>query len=365
MGRLFTSQTPSSVNNSDGTPGITSAFTFSVADDGVVNGVYVFTTTTVGGTYTAGLWQVTSSDPGTGTSLASKVYSGSTPASGAWLYIAFDTPVAVTAGVAYRAGVHNSEGRYVATLSFFGSPLTNDGITAPAHNGTVGGFTVSQGVFRIDATPGYPNSPGGGETNYFADVDYNIVDDTAYPDGLAVPVTLGAPSVNSALTVSPDGLAIPLALGAPTVAQPATSPDGLAVATTLGAPAVTLAGSTPDGLSVALTLGEPAVTTAYTVAPDGLSIPLTLGDPAIVRTSAPDGLAVGLSLGAPTVGQAAGSAGFSDFGGIIQGAIEDARINAEERRNPVACPYDGWPLQQNSRGEKHCLFGGHVVTGGW
>lgn len=363
MGRLFTSQTPSSVNNSDGTPGIVSAFTFSVADDGVVNGVYIFTTTTVGGTYTALLYQVTSSDPGTGTLLDSKVYSGSTPTGGAWLYIAFDDPVPVTAGVAYRAGVHNSEGRYVATLNFFNTPLTNDGITAPEHNGTVGGFTVSQGVFRIDASPGYPNSPGGGETNYFADVDYNIVDNTVTPDGLAVPVALGAPSVNSALTVSPDGLAVPATLGAPTAGQPSAAPDSLAVTTALGQPAVTPAASAPDGLAAPVALGEPAVTTAYTVAPDGLAVPLTLGAPAIVRTAAPDGLAVSVSLGAPTVGQATGSAGWSDFGGIIQGAIEDARINAEERRNPVACPYDGWPLQQNSRGEKHCLFGGHIVTG--
>lgn len=187
--------------------------------------------------------------------------------------------------------------------------------------------------------------------------------DTVAPDGLAVPVALGEPSVNSALTVSPDGLAVPATLGAPTAGQPSAAPDGLAVTTALDQPAVTPAASAPDGLAVTVALGEPAVTTAYSVAPDGLAVPLTLGAPAIVRTAAPDGLAVSVSLGAPTVGQATGSAGWSDFGGIIQGAIEDARINAEERRNPVACPYDGWPLQQNSRGEKHCLFGGHIVTG--
>jgi len=365
MANLFTSQTPSSTNNSDGTPGITSGMTVTFAEDGVVNGVRIFTTTTVGGTYTGALWQVTSSDPGTGSLLASKTYSGGTPAGGAWLDIVFDTPVVVTAGTTYRVGVFNNQGRYVATLSFFGSPLTNNGITAPAHNGTAGGFTVSQGVFRIDSAIGYPNSPGGGGTNYFVDVDYVIDDDTVAPDGLAVPVGLGAPSVNAALTVAPNGLGVPVVLGAPAAGVAgATTPNGLGIVVGLGAPSTTLAAAAPDGLSVPVSLGAPSVVTAYTVAPNGLGVAVGLGAPAIIRSAAPDGLAVPVSLGAPVVGQASGGGGWHDFGGIIDGALADAAVNAERRRNPIECPEHGWPLEITPRG-RHCQFGGHVVIGGW
>jgi hypothetical protein len=74
-------------------------------------------------------------------------------------------------------------------------------------------------------------------------------------------------------------------------------------------------------------------------------------------------LAVPVELGSPTVGQAAGAGGWHDFGGIIQGAIEDARINAERRLNPIECPVHGWPLKRTVHG-LHCQFGGHVVAGG-
>jgi hypothetical protein len=262
VANLFTSQTPSSADNSDGTPGITSAVTVVFAEDGFVNGVRVFTTTTVGGTYTGGFWQVTASDPGTGTSLASKVYSGSTPAGGTWLDIAFDDPVPVTAGVAYRAGVHNSEGRYVATLGFFGSPLTNGDITAPAHNGTAGAFTVSQGVFRIDASPGYPNSPGGGGTNYFADVDYTASVGITGEGTLTLPA-LTATGAGEASTTGTAALTLPAltaagagtasATGIGTTTLPALTASGTGTASATGTGALTLPAVTMSGFG-----GEPA-----------------------------------------------------------------------------------------------------------
>lgn len=327
MANLFTSQTPSSTNNSDGTPGITSAVTVVFATGGSVAGVRIFTTTTVGGTYTGAIWQVTSSDPGTGTLLASKVYSGSTPASGAWLDITFDTPVAVTAGVAYRAGVHNSEGRYVATLSFFGSALTNGDITAPAHNGTAGGFTVSQGTFRIDAAIGYPNSPGGGGTNYFADVAFTSGSTSLAPSGIAVPVSLGAPVAAFAATAAqPTGIEVPVALGAPAATFAATTAQ-------------------PTGVDVPIALGAPSV--HHYVRPDGIEIPITLGAATI---DAPPGPEPEVSTGS-----------WAGLLAVVQSARVDAEFNRERLRHPVECPYDGWPLTPTERG-LHCEFGGHVIT---
>lgn len=256
------------------------------------------------------------------------------------------TPLVLTAGT-YRATVNTT--RYVFKSGFF----TSGSITR-------GSITAVQGRF---GSPG--SAPSSTSTaTYFPDIDFTATGSPAEPAGLAVPVGIGAPSVNAGLSVAPSGLAVAVGQGEPTVGQPSAVPDSLAVATGLGAPSITLAGSAPDGLSVAVGLGEPSVVTAYTVAPDSLSVPVGLGAPAIVLTSAPAGLAVPVGLGSPTVGQATGSGGWHDFGGIIQGAINDARINDERRRNPVECPVHGWPLKRTPRG-LHCQFGGHVVAGGW
>jgi hypothetical protein len=262
VANLFTSQTPAAANESDAAPGITSGVTVVFAEDGFVTGVRVFTTTTVGGTYTGALWQITASDPGTGSLLASKVYSGSTPAGGAWLDIVFDDPVPVTAGVAYRAGVHNDQGRYVATLSFFGSPLTNGDITAPEHNGTAGAYTVSQGVFRIDSVIGYPNSPGGGATNYFADVEYAASVGTTGEGSLTLPALtasgagIASASGTAALTlpaVTAAGTGTASATGTGTAALPALTASGTGTASATGSGALTLPAVTVTGFG-----GEPA-----------------------------------------------------------------------------------------------------------
>ncbi|WP_307833861.1 DUF4082 domain-containing protein [Actinoplanes italicus] len=166
---LFRNQTPAVINASDGTPGITVATTMRFAADGQVTAIRWFATTTVSGVYTVALWSVDTSDPGTGTLLASATM-GSAPNPGTWNTVPIG-PVSVTAGTAYRASVFSGDGRYVATTSFFGSDLVNGNITADADGDTVAGKTISQGTFRINASAGYPNSPGS-QTNYFVDVDY-------------------------------------------------------------------------------------------------------------------------------------------------------------------------------------------------
>jgi hypothetical protein len=178
MARLFTSQTPASPDNSDGTPGIVRGMTVRFAVNGTVNGVWFYATTTTGGTEVGYLWTVNASDPGTGTLLTSQSYGGSVTG-GAWNYIAFGSPQAVTAGTPYRIGAFNPQGRYVYTGADFAADKVNGDITADADGDTVGGFTIKQGTYRISSTPDYPNSDNGNKTNYFVDVDFTPAGGTA------------------------------------------------------------------------------------------------------------------------------------------------------------------------------------------
>lgn len=179
MPSLFTSQTPTSGNNAE-PGGITTATSFVFAEPGLITGVRFYATTTVGGTYTALLWRVTAADepaPGAGTLLASEVAAGPiTP--GAWNVITFGTPVPVLADVAlYRAGVHNSEGRYVSTPNFPGfttgsGGLVNGDITGPDDGSNpVGLGSVAQGSFTTAAPPTLPYTSFQ-DSAYFVDVVY-------------------------------------------------------------------------------------------------------------------------------------------------------------------------------------------------
>jgi hypothetical protein len=88
---------------------------------------------------------------------------------------------------------------------------------------------------------------------------------TIIPDGLTVPITLGAPTVSEPLTIVPTGISLTTTLGAPTLTEPFTViPNGVALTATLGPPTL-LDGSmtiTPDGISVPITFGAPAVSGA-------------------------------------------------------------------------------------------------------
>ncbi|GAA2681735.1 DUF4082 domain-containing protein [Actinoplanes palleronii] len=220
MANLFTSQTPASADNSDGAPGITTATTVVFAADGTVTGIRFYATATVSGTYVGALWTVDSSDPGGGTLKASKTL-GVTPTGGAWNTITFDTPVAVTAGVAYRAGLFSGAGRYVATSGFFASGLTNGSITAPVNGATVGSVVISQGTFRIDSALDYPNATFG-SASYFVDVEYStggpatVTADAA----LAVTATVSAGAARTALPAAALSATATLAAGASRTALP-------------------------------------------------------------------------------------------------------------------------------------------------
>lgn len=166
MTRLFTSETPSSGENSDGAPGITLGTAERFAVDGDVTGIWFYATVTVSGTYTVSLWDVTAADPNGsgGTLLASKTMAGA-PTSAAWNYVAFDSPVTINTAKLYKASIFSGAGRYVLTPSY-AFPATSGDITAPV-NGTdpIGLGNLNQGSFTINSSNSYPT--GGGGSCYF------------------------------------------------------------------------------------------------------------------------------------------------------------------------------------------------------
>jgi hypothetical protein len=253
MASIFTGQVPDSPNNADGAPGIITATTFVPAQDGVVSAIRFYSTTTVGGTYTGSLHEITVEDdpgPGAGTLLDSGVLAGP-PASGSWVEIPLDAPVLVTAGVHYRAALHNSQGRYVASSGFFlaGNEVVNGDLTAPADGSPLLGGALRQGEFAYTGTATqYPNQSSSGSC-YFIDVVYTTGSDPA--EG-TVAGTLG--------------LAVAVAGAAPAAGSVAGS-IGLATAA---------AGSAPASGTVAATLGLASAATGATTALGAVAASLAL-----------------------------------------------------------------------------------------
>jgi hypothetical protein len=183
---LFTAQVPEVPNASDAAPGITRGISLQFSEAGQITHVRWWCPSTNSGVYTVGVWEVLTNDAasdGTGTLLASATHVG-TPTPDAWNLTAV-TPVSVAAMTKlYRIGVHNSQGRYVATNSFFVVPLTNDKIIAEVSGGNpIGIGTLRQGTFKIDAALAYPTNTGSA-ANYFVDVVY-----VPASEGALTPVT--------------------------------------------------------------------------------------------------------------------------------------------------------------------------------
>lgn len=197
---LFTTETPALPDNSDGTPGITTAVNLKFAVPGTVN-VRWYCTTNAGGTWTGLVWRKTNSDPDTGGGalVDSAAFSG-TPTGGAWNRIVLGAAVNDTDY--YTVGVHNDQGRYVATTHFAAYDSGGGGLTSASgnvhavENGTAfpSGGTMFQGLFQIDASPAYPGQSGNG-SNYFIDVEFT-------PDGGGPTVSVWDGSAEVAATVT-------------------------------------------------------------------------------------------------------------------------------------------------------------------
>jgi hypothetical protein len=315
---LFTSETPAG-SFSDGAPGIATATTVRFAQAGQVSDVAFYASSSVSGTYTAALYSVDASDPGTGTLLGSATM-GSPPTPSAWNTVPI-TPVAVTAGVPYRAVIFSGDGRYVATSSFFSSDLVNGDITADANGDTVGGFTISQGTYRIDATLGYPNSSGGGSC-YFVDVVFSTTA-AGSPDAGEAPATGVAHGPTAAITANGTeatatgtGHAPIAAAGANTAtATAAGAAQTPAVSATVTAGTPTAAGTAEwdTGSSISLDLVADNPVTAAGVAFDA-----TVSTASAVSANAADAAAAGVSQD-PAIGLGVDAA-TADAAGAALGA---------------------------------------------
>jgi hypothetical protein len=173
-----TTQTPAQNDVNNGAP-ITTAGTFVFGQAGQVTGISFWAPATNTGTYTVGLWQVTADDSplgsGAGTLLASASVTAGSVTANARNTVPI-TPVSVDATHAYRAAVHATSGRIVATGAAFASAgLTNGNVSAiqtgadPVLLGS-----LANGTFNEGATLTYP-SDSFNATDYFPDVEFTTV----------------------------------------------------------------------------------------------------------------------------------------------------------------------------------------------
>lgn len=158
---LFTTQTPTGNDNTDGSPGITFGTTVQFAVPGQITHVRFFSTLSALGNYQGAVWRVDAGDPNAfgGTLLAtSPVVVGETDLiSAAWNPLALTVPADVETDTLYRVGVFSAAGRYVNTPHFFDTFLANGNITAEAAGADpVGLGALSQGTFAINPELSYP-----------------------------------------------------------------------------------------------------------------------------------------------------------------------------------------------------------------
>lgn len=277
---LFTSQTPISGNNSDGTPGITTATTVTFAQAGTVSGIRFYSTTTVSGTYTVALYRVDTADPGgSGTQLASAT-AGIAPTGGTWNTVMFSSPVSVVVGGLYRASLFSGAGRYVSSSNFFtsgGGGLVNGDITAPPNlftDPTVG--QINQGTFVINAALAYPTDTFNA-TCYFVDV---LFDPAGTEQDLSAALTATG-SMSAALTAERPLSAALVATGGLSAALTAERSLSAALTAT-GGMSVTLASEVHLSAALTATAGMSVAGTVETslranlTAAAGMSAALTV-----------------------------------------------------------------------------------------
>lgn len=220
---IFTGQTPGSTDVEE-FGGINTAVTFTSNVAGQITGIRFFAPLTVSGTFTGTLYEPTTDDDpegsGTGTSLGSGTLAGGSVTPGAWNVITLSAPVDIDANKGYRAAVHASNGRYVASGGVFASGgITNGHLTAiqTGANPTAGLGSLLNGTFRVGGAVAYPSNTFNGG-NYFVDV---VFEPDAVPPGqgtAAIGLGLALAGVGDAPGVDPGegtaGLGLQLSLAA-------------------------------------------------------------------------------------------------------------------------------------------------------
>ncbi len=56
---------------------------------------------------------------------------------------------------------------------------------------------------------------------------------------------------------------------------------------------------------------------------------------------------------------------FEQLKNIIEQNKEQEILDEQEAMNPTECPWDAWPLDENSKGEKSCPICERIFNGRW
>lgn len=227
---LFTNQTPTAGNVSEGVP-VTLATTLVFAKAGQVTGARFYAPATVGvGQIEAVLYRVDSADtpgPGTGTVLGTATFSALTPSS--WNTVNFAAPIDVLASTAYRIAVRTSEGRYTATNNFFTSaPVVNGDITGIQGGDNATGIGQLGNGSYVTNNTGYPNQSFA-NSSYFVDVRF--VAAAATPTVVSMSPVAAVASVPTAAVGGPPatiamGLSRPVVTGGSVLLDAVVTPPG-------------------------------------------------------------------------------------------------------------------------------------------
>ena len=186
-----TSETPSLLDVNNGAA-ITVGATIVFAADGQVTAIRFWAPGTNTGTYTGALYEVTSDDDpagsGTGDLLVSAAVASGNITAGAFNDITVAS-VDVTAGTYYRAAVHCTSGRIVATGAAFASAaITNGNVTDIQHGTATPLGTLHNGAFTEGVSLSYP-ATSFNATDYFVDVVFSEGPPPDVAVGAGVPIT--------------------------------------------------------------------------------------------------------------------------------------------------------------------------------
>ncbi|MET4479969.1 DUF4082 domain-containing protein [Bradyrhizobium sp. F1.13.3] len=181
MASLFTTQTPSIANATDGVGAdYELGMRFAADASGVIQAIRYYKASNETGTHIGHIWSAT------GQELATVTFTNE-GASG-WQQQALATPLTITAGTTYVVSV-NINSYYVSTTQGFASGISNGGLNAPVGAGV---FDYTKGVFP-SAT--YQNA------NYFRDVVFAAsgTQPTNHPGTVSIN---GTPTQNQTLTAT-------------------------------------------------------------------------------------------------------------------------------------------------------------------
>lgn len=216
---IFTTQTPTDNPNATSPPGISLYTLFTPAVNGTITHIRWFWPLTAPSAPGATVALFQRNTDGAGGPLLGTGSVWDTTNTGAWNTCPLTSPVAITAGTYYYAGVFTPD-RFVSQLAVFTpGPIVNGNLTAPQDD-----LAIPRRNGRFNAVPPltYPDNAANGNC-YFVDVLFNADTPTVAPDSITLTTVLGEPAVSMTQVVEPDSITLPILLGSPSVSGAPTA----------------------------------------------------------------------------------------------------------------------------------------------